>query len=200
MYALAASAALSIYGAAKAAKAQAEEATANNIAATEKRRLEFNREQQAYMQNMNALSKQNTADNFNIGLAAAEAQDQLALARAGSGLSGASVNELDDEISRSVGADRVAANRAMIDGQDNLDRNRINANENRLLAANQSRSQDYTRGIKDSLLGAAAPFIGKAIDSAVTNESKTELSNTTKKTNYSYKGGQSVYGVGAFIS
>lgn len=202
MYQLAASAALSIYGAAKTAKAQAEQATADNIAAQEKRRLEFNRDQQAYLQNMNAAAKQNTADNFNINLAAAEAQDQLDLAMAGSGLSGNSVNELDDEISRSVGADRVSAQRNLIDSQDKMNQDRITKNENRLFQANQARSQDYTKGITDALIGSAAPMLGKVIDNTVTAKSsgKANLPNDAKKVRYNYSGGQSIYGKDAFIS
>lgn len=206
MYQLAASAALSIYGAAMTAKAQAEQATADNIAAQEKRRLEFNRDQQAYLMNMNAAAKQSTADNFNISLAAAEAQDQLDLAKAGSGLAGSSINELDDEISRSVGADRVSAQRSLIDSQDKLNQNRITNNENRLFQANQARSQDFTKGISNALIGAAAPLVGKAFDNAYSNpaEKNKDLSieerkRTTKNWQYS-SDTQSIYGAGAFIS
>lgn len=206
MYQLAASAALSIYGASQAAKAQAEQATADNIAQAEKRRLEFNRDTQAYFQNMNSAARQNTADNFNIGLATAEAQDALALAKAGSGLSGASINELDDEISRGVGADRVAAQRSLIDAQDSLNRDRLNKNENRLISANQARAQDYSKGITDAIIGSAAPFVGKGIESVVNGiakeqklkrEKERELGDGTLNQRTS---SINAYGPGAFIT
>lgn len=174
MYQMAAQAALSIYGAAQAAKAQAEEDLANNVAQANKRKLEFNRDTQAFMQNTNALNKQDTSNNFNIGLAAAEAEDQLALASAGSGLGGSSINELDTEISRSVGADKVSAHRQLLDGQDALNRERINANENRTMDADQSRAHDYSSGITNAIMSGAAPMVGKFIGDQVTERRKEE--------------------------
>lgn len=162
MYQLAASMGLAMVSAGLAAKAKAEEDLANNVAQTERRKLQFNRDQQAYLQNMGAAKRQATSDTFNINLAAAEAEDQLALSRAGSGLTGASINELDDEIARSVGADRVAAQRNLENTQDSLDQQRIGANENRQIEANQKR---FLPNVGKDILMAGAGALGAGLPS-----------------------------------
>lgn len=154
MYQMAGAMAISMYSAAQASKARAEEEMANNIARTEQRKLQFNREQQAYLSNIIATKKQETSDVYNINIAAAEAQDQLDMARAGSGLSGSSINELDDEVLRAVSADKVSAHRTSLMTQDQLDTQRISANENRQLEANQTRTSiDPQRDIANAAIG-----------------------------------------------
>ena len=201
MYQIAAQMALSMYSSAQASKARAEEETANNVAQTEKRRLQFNRDQQAYLSNMTATKRQETSDMFNIGLAAAEAEDQLALSRAGSGLSGASINELDDDIARSVGADRVTAHRNSLNAQDQLDQQRVGANENRLIEAEQAKtsnnpSKDILNGAL-STLGSQIGNINPAAFSAF-NTQTVEPEVPGKKTAVNTR--SSMYGKSAFIA
>lgn len=154
--------ALSIYSAAQASKAKAKQETQDAIARQERANLQFNREQQAYMQNVTATKRQETSDLFNISIAAAEAEDNLALATVGSGLGGASVNELNDEISRQVGADKIAVHRGTINQLDQLDQQRLGANENRTLEANQAKATtNVFKDIQNAAFGAGAQALGQ---------------------------------------
>jgi len=162
MYQIAAQVALSMYTSGLAAKARLQEEQANAIAQADRRRLQFNRDQAAFLQNVNAAKRQETSEQFNIGLAAAEAEDNLKLVQAGSGLSGASINELDDEISRQVGADRIASHRNEIQTLDQLNQQRIGNNENRSIETNMARQ---ITNPKNDIRNAAFAAGGQAIGS-----------------------------------
>lgn len=165
-YALAAQAALSIWASTEASKARAANEIADIVAQRERDNLMFNRNMQAFFQNQTNLGKQKTVDDMNISLAAAEARDNLTMAKVGSNLSGPSMNELDNEISRGVNADKVAAQRSYEQNLDTLNQNRIAENENALFKAKQLRTTDYARETKNAVIGAAAPFAGKALGKA----------------------------------
>jgi hypothetical protein len=150
--------ALDMFAAGEAAKANQRRDIANAKLAQQARKISFNRETQAYMHNMQSLKDQNTADNFNISVAAAEANDNLAMATAGSGIGGASVNELSTSIAREVGRDRVAAKQAMQSQKDASNQQRIQSNENRVIEASNEYVHDYSQDLK----GALYQSVGKA--------------------------------------
>lgn len=150
--------ALDMFAAGEAAKANQQRDMANASIAAQARKVSANREGQAYMANQQALKDQNTSDNFNISIAEAGARDNLDLAMAGSGIGGASVDQISSEISREVGRDRVAAKKAMQVQQDAMNQQRIQSNENRIVEAENAYVHDYTEDLK----GALFQSVGKA--------------------------------------
>jgi hypothetical protein len=154
-YAKAAGAALKIWGAAKQAKALAKEQAANIEAERHMERLAFNRRQQKFLQDTTNVLRQQTMDKVNIRVAAAEAQDELELHRAGTGLAGASMNELDGQIARGAHADMVAAKRNADESLTNLNQERIQQNENRIQTTKQRQVADYRRMIGTAMISAA---------------------------------------------
>lgn len=161
MYREAGMAALSIWQATEAAKAKAKEEQANLIAQRQKDSINFNRQQQQYLMNRVNLGKQKSVDDFNINIAAVEARDNLEMAKAGSGLSGASINELDSEIARGVNADRVAAKRRYEQGLDTNELARREANENAILSADQYSAPNFSSMVSQSLLAGLTSVGGK---------------------------------------
>lgn len=143
--------ALDMFAAGEAAKANQQRDIANAKIAAQARKVAANREGQAYMANQQNLKDQNTSDNFNISIAEAGARDQLAMATAGSGIGGASVDQISTEISREVGRDRVAAKKAMRVQQDAANQQRIQSNENRIVEAENAYVHDYTEDLKSAL-------------------------------------------------
>lgn len=160
-YALAGSMALNMWGAAQKSKAMAQEEAANIAAQREMDRLTFNRQQQQYMQQVVGIKQQETVDSLNIGIAASQAESQLSLHKAGSNLAGASINELDAEISREVHNDLMASQRQSDQALTNLDQERIQANENRQIKANMRRPPDYTKMLSSAFLQSAASGLGR---------------------------------------
>lgn len=143
-YAKVAKAGIDIAVAAEQLKARQREEMRNAAIATQKRTVAVNRDTQAFLKNQQDLKDQNTSDNLNISLAQAQAMDDLAMSTAGSGLAGASVDELGDEIAREVGRDRVAAHRAFKSASDAARINLKQANENRVLEAENAYVNKYT--------------------------------------------------------
>jgi len=143
--------ALQMFAAGEAAKASQKNDMRQAEIAQQSRKVAFNRESQAYLSNMNRLKEQNTSDNFNISVAEATARDQLAQATAGSGLAGASMDEMDTEITRGVAQDRVSRDREMKASQDAMNQERIQANENRIIEAENMGVHDYTEDLKGAL-------------------------------------------------
>lgn len=160
-YFMAASMALNVWGAGQKAKAMAQEEAANIETQREMDRLAFNRQQQKFMQDSVNTKRQLTMDTFNINLAAAQAEDQLALHKAGTNLSGSSINDLDSEISRSVHADRMSSQRQFDETQTNLNQERTQANQNREISANLRKPADYTQIIRSAFLSSAANGLGQ---------------------------------------
>jgi hypothetical protein len=159
MYQMAAKAAkvgLDMYAAGEAAKAKQRQDMANAKLAMQARTTQGNREGQAFMTNMQNLKDQNTADNFNISIASATARDNLAMSTAGSGIAGASVDELSNQITRAVGADRVAAKRSMNSAQDAMNQQRIQSNENRIVEAENAYVHDYTADLQAAFLNSVS--------------------------------------------
>lgn len=157
---------LDLFAAGEAAKAQQANDIRNAQVAQTSRRIAGNRETQAYIQNIQNLREQNTADNLNVSLAEAKARDELAMATAGSGLAGASVDELSSEITRAVGRDRVAAKRSMDSQKDALNVQRIQSNENRIIEAQNTYVHNYSEDLKSAALssvGGQLENIGKAL-------------------------------------
>lgn len=155
----AATAAISLYAATEKIKAKQMQQIADAELAQQSRNIAFNRESQAFMHNMQSLKEQNTSDNFNISIAEAEARDNLAMATAGSGISGASVDELSADISRSVGQDRVAAKRSLSTQRDSMNLQRIQSNENRIREAELAQAYNP----RDELAGEFLSSIGKGM-------------------------------------
>lgn len=154
MYAAAAQMGLSMFMAGQQAKAtQQAELEAMKISG-QQRTIAFNRETQAYSQTLQSLKDQSTADNFDISIAQAQAQDKLAMQTAGSGLSGASVDELDDEIQRAVSSDRIASQRNLDATKQNLDQERKMNNENRVFEASHIKATDHSGDILNAGLSA----------------------------------------------
>ena len=154
MYQAAAKAAkigVDVYAAGEAAKAKQRMDIRNAKIATEQRTTAFNRETQVFQQNMQVLKDNNTADNFNISVAEASSRDNLLMSTAGSGIAGASVDEISNEISREVGRDRVAAKRKLTASQDAANQQRIQSNENRTVEATNAYVHDYTEDIMAAL-------------------------------------------------
>ena len=143
--------ALQMYAAGEAAKASQRNDMKQAEIAQQSRKLAFNRESQSYLHNVNRLKEQNTSDNFNISVAEATARDQLAQATAGSGLAGASMDEMDTEITRGVAQDRVARDRDMKASRDAMNLERIQANENRTIEAENAGVHDYAEDLKGAL-------------------------------------------------
>lgn len=160
MYQMAGAMALNMWGAGQKAKAMAQEEAQNIETQREMDRLTFNRQQQKYLQDTTNLRRQSTLDSFNIGLAAAQAEDQLALHKSGTNLTGSSMNDLDAEISRSVHADTMAAKRQEDETFTNLNQERIQANQNRQISADMRRPADYTQIMKSAFLQSAAAGLG----------------------------------------
>ena len=154
-----ASVALGVFAAGEAAKASQRNDMRQAEISQQSRKMAFNRESQAYLHNMNRLKEQNTSDNFNISVAEATARDQLAQATAGSGLAGASIDEMDSEITRGVAQDRVARERDMKSSRDAMNQERIQANENRVIEAENMGVQDYN----GELTGALFSSVGSAL-------------------------------------
>lgn len=154
-----ATAAISLYASTEKIKAKQRQLMADAALAQQSRTIGGNREIQAFMQNTQAMKDQNTADNLTISMNEAEARDNLLMATAGSGISGASVNELNTEISRSVGADRVAAKRNMANQRDAMNQNRIQNSENRVREAELAQAYDA----RDDNAGAFLESIGKGM-------------------------------------
>lgn len=150
-YIAGAAAGLQMFAAGEAAKANQRNDIKQAEIAQQSRKVAFNRESQAYLHNMNRLKEQNTADNFNISVAEATARDQLAQATAGSGLAGASMDEMDTEITRGVAQDRVSRERDMKASRDAMNQERIQANENRIVEAENAGVHDYTEDLKGAL-------------------------------------------------
>lgn len=151
---------LDMYAAGEAAKAKQRMDIRNAKIATEQRTTAFNRETQAFQQNMQALKDNNTAENFSISVAEATARDNLLMSSAGSGIAGASVDEISNEISREVGRDRVAAKRNLTAARDAANQQRIQTNENRTVEATNAYVHDYTEDLK----GALFQSVGSALD------------------------------------
>lgn len=143
---------LDMFAAGESAKAQQRNDIRNSQIAQTSRRIAGNRETQAYVQNLQNLREQNTADNLNISLSEAKARDELAMATAGSGLAGASVDELSSEITRAVGRDRVAAKRSMDAQADATNIQRIQNNENRIIEAQNTYVHNYSEDLKSSFI------------------------------------------------
>jgi hypothetical protein len=127
--------------------------------AQQARSISTARETQAYLQNVQALKDQNTSDNLSISMAEAEARDNLLMSTAGSGIGGASVNELNTEISRSVGADRVAAKRNMSTQRDSMNLQRKQTQENKVREAELAQAYNP----RDDLSGALLDSVGKGM-------------------------------------
>jgi hypothetical protein len=139
---------LDMYAAGEAAKAKQRQDMANAKLAMQMRTTAGNREGQAFMSNVQSLKDQNTADNFNISVAGMQARDNLAMATAGSGIAGASVDELSSDITRSVGRDKVAAKRNLDVQRDAMNVQRIQNNENRIVEAENAYVHDYTSDLQ----------------------------------------------------
>lgn len=151
---------IDIYTSAEAVKARQQEDMRNAAIATQQRSVSFNRDTQAFLKNQQDLKDQNTSDNLNISLAQAQAMDELAMSTAGSGLAGASVDELGDEITREVGRDRVAAHRAFKSASDAARINLKQENENRVFEAENAY---VNRNTSDELGGAVLSAVGSAL-------------------------------------
>ena len=140
-----------MFAAGEAAKANQRNDMKQAQIAQQSRKVAFNRESQAYLHNMNKLKDQNTADNFNISIAEAQARDALASATAGSGLAGARMDEMETEITRGVARDRVARDRDLKSQQTAMNQERIQANEDRIVEAENMGVHDYTEDLKGAL-------------------------------------------------
>lgn len=149
-----------LYAAGEAAKAKQQEDMRTAAIAAQARKVASNRDTQAFLKNQQDLKDQNTSDNFNISLAQAQAQDELALSTAGSGLAGASIDELGDEITREVSRDRVAADRAMRSASDAARINLKQENENRVYEAENMYVHNYAKDLEGDFLRA----VGSAMD------------------------------------
>jgi len=159
MYQMAAKAAkvgLDMYAAGEAAKAKQRQDMANAKLAMQMRTTAANREGQAFMANIQNLKDQNTSDNFNISVAGMQAQDNLAMATAGSGIAGASVEELGADITRSVGRDKVAAKRTLDVQRDALNVQRKQSNENRIVEAENAYVHDYTEDLQAAFVNSVS--------------------------------------------
>ena len=143
--------ALNMFAAGEAAKANQRNDIRQAEIAQQSRKVAFNRESQAFLHNMNNLKEQNTSDNFNISIAEAQARDTLAQATAGSGLAGASIDEMSNEITREVSRDRVSKDRTMRASRDAMNQERIQSNENRIVEAENAYVHDYTEDLKGAL-------------------------------------------------
>lgn len=150
-YVAAAKVGLDVYAAGEAAKAKQKNDMRNAAIAQQSRKISGNREAQAYIHNLQNLKDQNTSDNFNISLAEANARDQLAMATAGSGIGGASVDDIDTQITREVTRDKVAANRSYRAAADASNIERIQSNENRVIEAENAYVHDYSQDIMNAL-------------------------------------------------
>ena len=142
---------LDVFAAGEAAKAQQKNDMRNAAIAQQSRKVSSNRETQAYLHNLQNLKDQNTSDNFNISLAEANARDQLAMATAGSGIGGASVDDIDTQITREVSRDKVSANRSFTASRDAADIERRQSNENRIVEAENAYVHDYSQDIQNAL-------------------------------------------------
>lgn len=140
--------ALSMYTSGLAAKAKQQEDIRNAKLAQQKRSIDTSRETQAFLKNRNDLARQNTSDNFNTDVAGMQAQSEAVAAMAGSGISGASVNELSSEINREVAKDKIAANRTFRDTSESMQMDLKARNENRIWEAENAYVHDYTQDIK----------------------------------------------------
>lgn len=147
MYAAAAKMGLSMFIAGQQAKATQQAELDNMRIQGQQRTIAFNRETQAYAQTMQSLKDQNTAENFDISIAQAQAQDRMLMQTAGSGLAGNSMDELDDEIQRAVTSDRLNTQRNLDATKDELNKQRVYANENRVFEAKSQKASDYSNDI-----------------------------------------------------
>lgn len=151
-----AKAGIGLYGAAAAVKAKQEEQMANAKIAQQSRNIGFNRDTQAYLTNLQNLKEQTTELNVNIELASAAAQDSARVSGAGSGISGASVDEVNTSITRAVGADKAAAAKNYANQKDAASMQLKQTNENRVREAELAQVYDPRNDLGAAVFNAAA--------------------------------------------
>lgn len=143
---------LQLFAAGLEAKAQFTADLENAKTQQVQRRIAFNRDTEAFLNNMSVLKKQKTADSLNLAMASQKVQDELTMGMAGSGFTGQSVSELEADMTRSFAQDQLAIDRAAEGTADAAKAGLRVRNENRVMEANMAKTTDYTKGIQSALL------------------------------------------------
>ena len=134
-----ASAAISLWSSFQKMEAQDKELAANIKAEGEKRKLESKRKFQSFMLNTSRVQDQRALDTINTRIAASRAEDELELYKAGTNLSGASIDELDNKIQRDAHRKRQEFKREAAAKQTQLRQNLEQRNANDVATAGQAR-------------------------------------------------------------
>ena len=130
---------INMYTAGLQAKEQIRAEGAQNALRAEQRRLETNRETEAALFNIQSTKQQELSDTMNIELAAARAEDEALIATAGSGLSGASIDDINAEIQVEVNKDKVKTQREASQRINEITSNLRYSNENRNIESSYAR-------------------------------------------------------------
>lgn len=138
---------INMYTAGLQAKEQIRAEGAQNALRAEQRRLETNRETEAALFNIQSTKQQEMSDSMNIELAAARAEDEALIATAGSGLSGASIDDINAEIQVEVNKDKVKTQREAVQRINEITSNLRYSNENRNIEASYTRINTNARRV-----------------------------------------------------
>lgn len=150
---------LNMFAAGLQAKAQYAADKENSKTQQLQRRMAFNRDTEAFLNNAALVRQQQTLDTLNLALAGQKVEDELAIGMAGSGISGQSVSELQADVTRSMALDKVAIDRAAAGNLDSARAALRDRNENRLMEARMARTSDYHQGIQSAMFSS----IGSAL-------------------------------------
>lgn len=138
---------INMYTAGLQAKEQIRAEGAQNALRAEQRRLETNRETEAALFNIQSTKQQEMSDSMNIELAAARAEDEALIATAGSGLSGASIDDINAEIQVEVNKDKVKTQREAAQRINEITSNLRYSNENRNIESSYARINTNARKV-----------------------------------------------------
>lgn len=156
MWQYAASAGINMLSAGLQAKEQIRAEGAHNALKAQEAKLTSNRETEATLQNIGSIKQQEVSDLANIGLAAMRAEDEAIMARASTGLSGSSMDDIDSEILIDVNKDKQQAIRTASQNIDEQTKGLRYANENRVFEANNRKINTNPRSmIRNALLSSA---------------------------------------------
>ena len=148
---------INMYTAGLQAKEQIRAEGTQNALRAEQRRLETNRETEAALFNIQSTKQQELSDTMNIELAAARAEDEALIATAGSGLSGASIDDINAEIQVEVNKDKVKTQREASQRINEITSNLRYSNENRNIESSYARiNTNARRVIQDAGLNSSA--------------------------------------------
>ena len=159
----AAQAGLAMFSAGMQAKEQLRAEGAHNALMAAQRQIAGNRETEATLFNIRGIKQQEVSDLMNIDKASLRAEDAALVAKANSGLTGASLDDIDGEILIDVNNDKVSAQRMAAQNLDEQTKSLRYSNENRVTEAINTKINTKPKAmIRNALLSSAGGSLTSA--------------------------------------